>query len=143
MIPASGDISDVPEPNDQAAIRKKDRLGTNEIIEDIKILLERHENPSDHLQAYLNQVEASIEKEQKEKLASVDRDYLKGLIEKHPFFKNPNNYHIRLITVMKYLKKKDVDISIPDMDLLVDEIIQSIDGVKKRGYGQYSRTRYF
>ncbi len=43
---------------------------------------------------------------------------------------------------MKYLKKKGIDINMPDMDLLVDEIIQTIDGVKKRGYGQYSRVKH-
>ncbi len=143
MILATSDVSDVPEPDDQS-IRPiaSERLERNDIINDIKTLLEQHDNPADHLQKYLDEVEELIEEEGRSQLETVDRNELKILIEKHPFFKNPNNYHIRLITVMKYLKKKGIDINIPDMDLLVDEIIQTIAGVKKRGYGQYSRVKY-
>lgn len=142
MIFASSDVSDVPEPNDHT-IRPiaSERLERSDIINDIKTLLEQHDNPADHLQKYIVEVEELIEEEERIQLEAVDRDEVKNLIEKHPFFKNPNNYHIRLITIMKYLKKKGIDISIPDMDLLVDEIIQSIDGVTKKGYGQYARAK--
>lgn len=143
MILATGDVSDVPEPDDQT-IRPiaSERLESKDIINDIKTLLEQHDNPTDLLQQYLDEVEERIEEEERSQLETVDRDSIKVLIEKHPFFKNPNNYHIRLITIMKYLKKKGIDINVPDMDLLVDEVIQTIDGVKKRGYGQYSRVKH-
>ena len=143
MILAASDVSDVPEPDDQS-IRPtaSERLESKDIIHDIKTLLEQHDNPADILQQYLEEVEERIEEEERSQLETVDRESLKTLIEKHPFFKNPNNYHIRLITIMKYLKKKGIDISVPDMDLLVDEVIQTIDGVKKKGYGQYSRLKH-
>lgn len=143
MIVASSDVSDVPEPDDQT-IRPiaSERLERNDIINDIKTLLEQHDNPTDILQQYIDQVEERIEEEERGLLETVDKQNIKTLIEKHPFFKNPNNYHIRLITIMKYLKKKGVQINIPDMDLMVDEIIQTIEGVSKRGYGQYSRVKH-
>jgi len=142
VILANSDVSDVPEPNDQP-IRPiaSERLERNDIIHNIKTLLEQHDDPADHLQKYLDEVEERIVEEGRSQLETVDRAEIRTIIEKHPFFKNPNNYHIRQITIMKYLKKKGVDISIPDMDLLVDEIIVSIEGVKKRGYGQYSRVK--
>ncbi len=143
MILAASDVSDVPEPDDQT-IRPiaSERLESKDIINDIKTLLEQHDDPTVILQQYIGEVEERIEEEERTQLETVDRDSIKKLIEKHPFFKNPNNYHIRLITIMKYLKKKGIDINMPDMDLLVDEIIQTIDGVKKRGYGQYSRVKH-
>ncbi len=141
MTVAVSEGAEVPEPNSINLNRKSAPVDTDGIIENIRMLLEKHENPSESLQAYLDEVEASIEQENKRKLSEVNRDELKTLIERHPFFKNPNNYYIRLITIMKYLKKKGVDISLPDMDILVDEVILSIDGVKKRGYGQYSRMK--
>ncbi len=143
VILATGDVSDVPEPDDQT-IRPiaSERLERNDIINDIRTLLEQHDNPADILQQYIDEVEERIEEEGRSQLEMVDKNNIKLLIEKHPFFKNPNNYHIRLITIMKYLKKKGVDINVPDMDLLVDEIIQTIDGVNKRGYGQYSRVKH-
>lgn len=143
MILATGDVSDVPEPDDQT-IRPiaSERLESKDIINDIKTLLEQHDDPTDILQQYIGEVEERIEEEERSQLETVDRDSIKALIEKHPFFKNPNNYHIRLITIMKYLKKKGIDINMPDMDLLVDEIIQTIDGVRKKGYGQYARVKH-
>lgn len=143
MILAASDVSDVPEPDDQSLRpTASERLESKDIINDIKTLLEQHDNPADILQQYIDEVEERIEEEERSQLETVDREGVKTLIEKHPFFKNPNNYHIRLITIMKYLKKKGIDINVPDMDLLVDEVIQTIDGVKKKGYGQYSRVKH-
>ncbi len=143
VILAASDVSDVPEPDDQT-IRPiaSERLERNDIINDIRTLLEQHDNPANILQQYIEEVEERIEEEGRSQLEMVDKESIKTLIERHPFFKNPNNYHIRLITIMKYLKKKGVDINIPDMDLLVDEIIQTIDGVNKKAYGQYSRVKH-
>ena len=68
----------------------------------------------------------------------VDREHIKALIMKHPYFKNPNHYYVRLITIMKYLKKKGVDVRTPNIDLVVDDILLSIQGVKKIGTDRYS-----
>jgi len=126
--------SDVPEP--ETSVKK---LEMQDVLKDIKKLLEKHENPVIELHKYLTDVEVKINDAHKREL---NREAIKALIEKHPYFKNPSTYHIRLITIMKYLKKKGVDITLNDFDLLVDEIIMSIDGVEKISYGKYSRKRF-
>ncbi len=141
LTASNNEGSELAEPHEQVLTKEEISLDADGIIEDIRTLLEKDDNPSQSLQEYLSKVEQSIKEEKKKKLEEVDREHLKSLIEKHPFFKNPNNYYIRLVTIMKYLKKKGVDISLDDMDLVVDEVILSIDGVKKRGYGQYSRHK--
>ena len=118
-----------------------DILNMNGVINELKKLLDNNSDPSHQLKEYLNNVEKKIERVSKNELLTVDKEQIKILIEKHPFFKNPNNYSIRLITIMKYLKKKGLNISITDMDLLVEEIVLTIDGVKKISYGKYSRTK--
>ncbi len=143
MLVSTGDVSDVPEPEEHSPTTShNERLEMNDIIHDIKSLLETHEDASDQLMNYLEKVEQRIEEKNQEVLENVDRLQIKRLIERHPYFKNPSQYHIRLITIMKYLRKKGIDVRIPDIDLLVDEIIQTIDGVKKTGYGQYIRKRH-
>ncbi|MBN2261159.1 MAG: hypothetical protein JW702_11470 [Clostridiales bacterium] len=104
-----------------------------DIINDIKNIMENHENPSIKINDLINGVEEIIEKK-----AVVDKEKIKNLILRHPFFKNPNHYYIRLITIMKYLKKKGIDMAIRDIDLVVDEIIQQLPGVKKIGQDRYA-----
>ncbi len=129
--------SEVPEQNyPMKTLRMED------VLSDLKSLLESHDNPALELQKYLSNVETQMQDANLKALDSVDQEAVKLLIEKHPYFKNPSTYHIRLITIMKYLKKKGVDISISDMDLLVDEIVQSIEGVEKISYGKYRRKRF-
>ena len=118
------------------------KLEMNDVLNEIKMLLENHDNPTEELQKYLHEVSSKINDENRIALENVDQDSVKLLIEKHPYFKNPSTYHIRLITIMKYLKRKGVDITIPDFDLLVDNIILSIDGVEKIGYGKYRRRKF-
>ncbi len=130
--------SEVPE-QEYTHIKK---LEMTDVLEDIKNLLEKHDNPSKELQKYLTNVESKIIDENKQKLDEVNQDQIKALIEKHPYFKNPSTYHIRLITIMKYLKKKGIDITLTDIDLLVDDIIMSIESVEKISYGKYNRRRF-
>lgn len=135
-------FSDIPEnPDDAPSAKKTDvsTIGVDELIKDIKELIENGENHKAQLSSYLQEVEEKIQLQNQNSLENVDKEEVKRLIEKHPYFKNPNSYHIRMITIMKYLKKKKVDISIPDFDLLVDEIIQSIDGVTKVADGKYKK----
>lgn len=65
-------------------------------------------------------------------------EQIKDLILKHPFFRNPNHYHIRMITIMKYLKKKNVDVEDEVLLKSLDKILLSIDGVKKDIMQRYS-----
>ena len=66
-----------------------------------------------------------------------DEEKFAAAICKHPYFKNPCDYPIRLITILKYLKHKGFNMNYTDIDLYVDRIIQKIDGVKKVGRGLY------
>lgn len=135
-------FSDLPEnPDDAPSANNIESMtiGVDELIKDIKEMMEDEEDHKEKLSSYLKSIEEKIESKNKLDLSSVDKEAVKKLIEKHPYFKNPNSYGIRMITIMKYLKKKQMDVNIPDFDLLVDEIIQSIDGVTKVADGKYKR----
>lgn len=138
-------FSDITENSDEgdSAINNNEvnTIGVDELIKEIKEMIKSDDDHKEKLTSYLSDIEKQIESKSLIDLKNVNKDYIKKLIEKHPFFKSPNTYHIRLITIMKYLKKKNVDISINDIDLMVDEIIQTIDGVKKIADGKYSRCR--
>ncbi len=109
------------------------------IIKDLKKIIDKDDK--DELSSYICKLEKELEESNKLHLECVDRKELKKLIEKHPYFKNPNDYHIRLITIMKYLKKKDAYLAVPDFDLLVDEVITSMDNVKKVSDGKYKKIK--
>lgn len=69
----------------------------------------------------------------------LDEEKIIKQIEKHPYFKNPCDYPIRLITILKYLKSKGFNMNYTDIDLYVDRLIQRMEGVKKVGRGQYQK----
>lgn len=137
MRSAVKDTPPVPSDEETESLMIKP-LEREVILQDIKDLI--HKDP-DRVKDYIRHVENTIKKEQEHELFCIDKEEVKCLVEKHPFFKNPNTYHIRLITIMKYLEKKGIDININDIDILIDEIIQTIDGVKKIGYDKYARTK--
>ena len=66
-----------------------------------------------------------------------DEENIIETIRRHPYFKNPCDYPIRLITVMKYLKSKGINTNFADMDLYIDRLLQDMNGVKKVGRGLY------
>ncbi len=103
------------------------------IIGDIRGMLGEGREKED-IDEYLSEVYKKLDEDIK---VQVDKSALKEVIMKHPFFKNPNDYHIRLITILKYLKKKSMFVDIEDFDLIVDDVIQSISNVKKISEGKY------
>lgn len=115
-------------------------MDMDDMIRDIRKIIDNKASTQD-LKQYLEELESQMESKQIVDLQSVDKNQIRGLLMKHPYFKNPSSYHIRLVTIMKYLKKKGVDTSIPDIDILVDRLIKSIDGVEKIGYGRYKRKK--
>lgn len=130
-----------PDPNE---ILTQDSLSLQDVshfINELKNMITTGSDPKDALHAHISAFERKVGHLQKHSLESVDKKHVKYLIEKHPYFKNPNNYVIRLITIMKYLKKKGINTGIKDIDLLVDDIVQTIDGVKKVDYGKYVRVK--
>lgn len=144
MESATSDLSDYFK-GDKYKLNKdslSSEVEVTKIIEDIKLLLDRYNNPKKYLNEYIRKVEATMIEnnyEGKKLDNGIDKNQIRSYIEKHPYFKNPCNYHIRLLTIMKYLKKKGIDTSIKDIDLVVEDIIQEIDGVKKVGEGRFVR----
>lgn len=116
-------------------------VNLNNVIDDIKEVLIKHDNPKKILKEYLNNIESKIDTERMLKIHEINRENIKDMILSHPYFKNPNDYGIRLVSIMKYLKKKGVDVSIPDIDIFVDEIIKSIDAVESVEFGKYKKIK--
>lgn len=71
----------------------------------------------------------------------IDEEKMLSQIERHPYFKNPCDYPIRLLTVMKYLKEKGFNLNYKDIDIYVDKLVQRLDGVKKVGRGLYLKKK--
>jgi hypothetical protein len=130
----------IPRQDDEVP-NYQESLNVEDILKDIKFLIDEQGGSKDKLKAYLENVEEQVQTLKKNSITELDKQQIKLLVEKHPYFKNPCNYHIRLITIMKYLKRKGVNILVEDIDLVVDSIIATIDGVVKVEYGRYYRTR--
>jgi len=106
-------------------------------LKEFRKFLKRHNKPTDQIDYLIHKIEGNLDMENVIKIFDIDEVSIKNKIEKHPYFKNPCDYPIRLVTIMKYLKKKGVDTSYKDIDLIVDRLILEIDGVKKIGDGMY------
>ncbi len=63
------------------------------------------------------------------------------IIKKHPYFKNPCKYPIRIISIMKYLKRKGLDVHAEDADLKVDALLSSLGNVNRIAFGLYKITK--
>jgi hypothetical protein len=106
-------------------------------LRDLKKFLKKYNKSTSQIDQYIHRIEGNMDIEKVVQIYDIDESTIKKSIEKHPYFKNPCDYPIRLLTIMKYLKKKGIDIHYKDMDLIVDRLIQEIDGVKKVGDGMY------
>ena len=135
----SNNTSDVPAATDEEP--DLEMIKIDNVISDIKSIIGDNSQSDEKLKHYISRVESHLNNHQIQELNSVDKKAVKNLIAKHPYFRNPCNYNIRLTTIMKYLKKKGVDVHLRNIDLLVDEVIMSIDGIEKRGYDKYFMKR--
>ena len=106
-------------------------------LKEFEKLLKKYNKPTNQIDYLINELEGNIDFENVIHIFDIDEKSIKKKIEKHPYFKNPCDYPIRIITIMKYLKKKGVNIDYKDMDLIVDKLIREMDGVKKVGDGMY------
>ena len=104
------------------------------LLRDIKELIKKDDKGK--LEAYIEEVENLLSYETIS-YYEKESEKIEHLIKKHPYFKNPCTYPIRLLTIMKYLKKKGIDTKIKDIDLLVNRTVESMDGVSKVGPGMY------
>ena len=133
------ETSESPEPIPDNTLFLKDvdqEVDMLNVINDIREMINNQDTPTEVVNEYLKKVEQEIAITENKSINEKNDKIIK-LIKKHPYFKNPCNYPIRLLTVMKYLKKKGIDISENDIDLMVDELIQGLDGVKMIGNGKY------
>lgn len=135
----SNNTSDVPSATDDEPDLEMIRI--DNVINDIKLIIGNDTQSDEQLKHYISKVESHLNNHQIQELNSIDREEIKRLILKHPYFRNPCNYNIRLTTIMKYLKKKGLDPHLRNVDLLVDEVIMSIDGIEKKGYDKYFMKR--
>ncbi len=106
-------------------------------LRELKKFLKRYNRSTNQIDYLIKKIEEDMGIEKAIQIYDIDEYKIKKNIEKHPYFKNPCNYPIRLITIMKYLKKKGINIHYTDIDLIVDKLIQEIEGVKKIGDGMY------
>jgi len=135
----SNNTSDVPSDTDEEP--DLEMIKIDNVINDIKSIIGDNAQSDEQLKHYISKVEQHLNTHQIQELNSIDKGEIKKLILKHPYFRNPCNYNIRLTTIMKYLKKKGLDIHLRNVDLLIDEIIMSIDGIEKKGYDKYFMKR--
>ncbi len=112
-----------------------DTADISEVIANLKHMIASGDVPADTLNAHLEKIEAHVESVQT--ISESQKTDIIKLLNKHPYFKNPCHYHIRLVTLMKYLKRKGIDTSIKDIDLIVDDLIAGLDGVTRVEYGRY------
>lgn len=125
MEVSHGNVESVPLP--------KGDLNIEDIIEDINEILLEESGSNARLKEYLQKVKFNA----KIKKSYYRDEELGNMILKHPYFKNPCKYPIRIISIMKYLKKKGVDISEKDIDLRIDNIISDFPKVKRVEFGYY------
>lgn len=104
---------------------------------DLRSFFKDYDKSIEDIDFIINNIERNISIFNKSGPIIIDESKMIAQIEKHPYFKNPCDYPIRLITIMKYLKEKNFNMNYKDIDIYVDKIIQKIDGVRKVGRGLY------
>ncbi|PAB58954.1 hypothetical protein [Anaeromicrobium sediminis] len=106
-------------------------------LKELKALLIKYGKSTKEVDYIISELEGKATHENVISMFDIDEDKILEYIKKHPYFKNPCDYPIRLITIMKYLKKKGIPTNYRDMDLIVEKIILKMDGVQKVGDGMY------
>lgn len=105
------------------------------IVEKISLLLSEEIGPNARIHNYLNEVKNKAGG----RSGALLNEELRELILKHPYFKNPCKHPIRIISIMKYLKKKGYAYT-PGLENRVDSILASLDGVKRIEFGRYKKN---
>ncbi len=98
------------------------------------------EKPTEEIDFIIRNLEEKILDFEKGSPILPDQRLIVEAIERHPYFKNPCDYPIRLLTILKYLKRKGFSMNYADIDIYVDHLLQKMDGVKKVGRGRYMKA---
>ena len=93
--------------------------------------------PTDDLDFIIKNLEDQIADFEAGSPILPDQKSMEEAIAKQPYFKNPCDYPISLLTILKYLKHRGFHMNYADIDVYVDNIVQKMDGVKKVGRGLY------
>jgi hypothetical protein len=108
---------------------------------ELRAFFKEFNKPTEDLDFILSNIEANISIFGKSGPIVIDEEKMLSQIEKHPYFKNPCDYPIRLLTILKYLKNKGFNMHYKDIDIYVDKLIQRIEGIKKVGRGLYKKSK--
>ncbi len=108
---------------------------------ELRAFFKEYAKPLDEIDFIIGNIEANISIFNQSGAIVIDADKILSQIEKHPYFKNPCAYPIRLITILKYLKGKGFNMNFKDIDIYVDKLIQKVEGVKKVGRGLYKKSK--
>jgi hypothetical protein len=108
---------------------------------ELRAFFKEYNKPIDDIDFIIGNIEANIAIFNQSGAIVIDADKMLTQIEKHPYFKNPCGYPIRLLTILKYLKDKGFNMNFKDIDIYVDKLVQKVDGVKKVGRGLYKKTK--
>lgn len=133
--------------NQEELVSLKIMLSTENLREELNFYKElraffkEYNKSVEDLDFIIGNIEANISIFNQGGAIVIDADKMLMQIEKHPYFKNPCDYPIRLITILKYLKAKGYNMNFKDIDIYVDKLIQKIEGVKKVGRGLYKKAR--
>lgn len=98
-----------------------------------------YDKPTDDVDFIISNLQEKLRQFEAGRPVLPDQKLMAEAIERHPYFRNPCDYPIRLLTILKYLKGRGFDMNYADIDIYVDHLVQRISGVKKVGRGLYLR----
>ncbi len=108
---------------------------------ELRALFREHDKGTEDIDFVIANVEAELDKFRETRSVTLDEERIIAILQKHPYFKNPGTYPVRLLTLLKYLKSKGINMHYADIDIYIDRIVQKLDGVKKVGRGLYQKSR--
>lgn len=118
-----------PHPLIKGDLDERDIL---ELVDGISKLLSEEIGSNARINSYLNDLKLRAGRKQQ----GFSDAELRELIMKHPYFKNPCQHPIRIISIMKYLKRKGYS-GHSGFESRIDSIVSSIDGVERLEFGRY------
>ncbi len=96
---------------------------------------------TDELDFITGHIQSQIDRFSSERASLPDKNQIEEVILSHPYFRNPCDYPIRLLTILKYLKRRGINVSYTDIDLYVDSILTGMDEIRKIGRGLYMSSK--
>lgn len=98
-----------------------------------------YDRETEDLEFIINNLKEQIDDFSESPVIIPDEEAIVEAIQRHPYFKNPCDYPIRLITILKYLKQKGFNTNYADIDLYIDRLLQGMPSVRKVGRGLYMK----